>query len=289
MKRILITGKGSYIGNSIKKWLEKWPKDYIVHEVDMISDEWKKKDFSNYDCICHVAGIAHTKNVEQDLYEKVNHLLPIRVARKAQDSKVRQFIFLSSGAVYSQNDRKNKNIIVDEKTPFSPNTYYGISKLNAEKDLLELLKNSSMKLVILRPPIVYGYGARGNYNLLEKIVEKISVFPKIENKRSMIFIDNLCEFIRLVIEKNSEGIFLPQNREYVTTYKLVQEIGNVKGKKIILISCFNWLINILSYLINPLNKAFGNYIYKKNVYFENKYQIVDFKESIHRSQGVKDE
>lgn len=287
MKKVLITGKGSYIGNSVRNWLGKWPEKYIVDEVDTIGDDWKNIDFSQYDCVFHVAGIAHKKDASDLLYENVNHLLAVEVAKKAVSTGVSQFIFMSSGAVYSQNDRKHKSIAVDEQTALNPCTPYGISKLKAEKDLLSLTKESAMKLVILRPPMVYGYGAKGNYNDLAKIAKKIPIFPKINNQRSMIYIENLCEFIRLAIEREIEGIFLPQNTEYVVTYKLVQKIAEVNGKKLVVIGAFNWCVGILSHVVNAVNKAFGSYTYAKTNYFNGEYQIIDFSESIYRTEGVK--
>jgi UDP-glucose 4-epimerase len=289
MKRVLITGKGSYIGNSVRNWLLKWSDEYSVDEVDTIGDGWKKLDFSEYDCIFHVAGIVHRNDALDSLYEKVNHILAVEVAKKAINEGVKQFIFMSSGAVYSQNDRKHKNIIVNEKTKLEPSTAYGISKMKAEIDLKALTSNSSMKLAILRPPMVYGNGAKGNYNRLAKIAKKTPIFPKIKNQRSMIYIDNLCEFIHLIIKNESDGVYLPQNAEYVVTYQLVKEINKVSGKKIIVTRLLNWCVVLLSHFINSVNKAFGSYIYEKNNYFNNNYQIIDFKKSVRCTEGINNE
>ena len=105
MKRVLITGKGSYIGSKVRDWLEANPDKYEVEELDMMSPNWKDFDFSGFDTIYHVAGIAHRNDVPDSLYEQVNHLLAVKVAEKAEKAAARQFIFMSSGAVYSQNDR----------------------------------------------------------------------------------------------------------------------------------------------------------------------------------------
>ena len=289
MKKVLITGKGSYIGNAVRDWLLKKPERYSVDEVDTIGDDWKNSDFSQYDCIYHVAGIAHRKDVPDSLYENVNHILAVEVAKKALEEGVKQFIFMSSGAVYSQNDKKHRKIKVNEGTELTPCTAYGISKMRAENDLKQLIATSTMKLVILRPPMVYGKGAKGNYNILAKIASNMPIFPKIENQRSMIYIDNLCEFIRLVIDKEAEGVYLPQNAEYVVTYQLVREIAKTSGKKIMVTSLFNWAILFMAFFIDSVNKAFGSYIYEKNNYFNNRYQIVDFQKSVRRTEGVKDE
>lgn len=288
MKKILITGKESYIGKSLKDWLLKHPTEYLVDEVDTLNGEWKKVDFSKYDCIYHVAGIAHRKDAPDSLYEMVNHVLAVDVAKKAIASGVQQFIFMSSGAVYTQNDKNHKTIHVDVQTKLEPNTAYGKSKLKAEQDILSIAKGSAMKIAILRPPMVYGKGAKGNYNGLSKIAKISPFFPKIRNQRSMIYIDNLCEFIRLAIDNEISGIFLPQNKEYVVTYELVQEIAKVHAKQILITGMFNWVVYFFSYLINAVNKAFGSYTYTHYHYFDDKYQVIDFLESIRISEDIRD-
>lgn len=282
MKRVLITGKGSYIGTKVQEWLMKYPDKYQVDVLDMIGDDWKKYDFRGYDAVYHVAGIAHRKNVSIKQYKQVNHILAVNVAKKASDAGVKQFIFMSSGAVYSQSDRKHKTIIVDDNTPLTPSTPYGISKMKAELELNEL--KTEMNIAIIRPPMVYGPGAKGNYNSLSKLAKKTPIFPKINNKRSMIYIDNLCEFVRLIIDNVDSGIFIPQNREYVNTSILVKEIRHCNGMETYLIKGFNSAILIAGKLFNSVNKAFGTFYYKNCEYYQGKYQIIGFEESIKETE-----
>lgn len=284
MKRILITGKESYIGTKVEEWLNRFHEKYKVDTLEMRNDSWKDYDFHGYDVVYHVAGIAHRKKVSTELYEQVNHILVLEVANKASAAGVGQFIFMSSGAVYSQSDKKHRRIIVDEKSQLAPSTAYGISKMKAEWDLIHF--NTKMKIAIIRPPMVYGPGAKGNYNSLSKCAKKLFFFPKIANKRSMIYTDNLCEFIKLLIDYQAEGIFLPQNREYVNTSELVKLIAEYSGKNIALITAFNGVLLIGSYLIDVINKVFGDFYYKKQEYFENRYQIVDFETSIQMIEKV---
>lgn len=280
MKRVLITGKNSYIGDSVKKWLEKCSQDYIVDVVDMIGNDWKKEDFSKYDCVYHVAGIAHRKDAPEELYEKVNYKLALEVAERVKESNVSQFILMSSGAVYAQNDRKHREIRVNEKSNMNPSTMYGLSKKKADLEIEKILSGSSTKFVILRPPMVYGPNAKGNYNSLSKLAKITIVFPNIRNARSMIYIDNLCEFVRLIINEESEGVYLPQNKEYVNTTKLVNEIARCNGRKITTTRFFNLGIYLMGKLMNPINKVFGTYVYETEEYFSGRYQLVDFEESI---------
>lgn len=277
MKRVLITGKGSYIGTKVEAWLKK--SGHEVYVLDMLGDEWKEYDFRGYDAVVHVAGIAHNKNASKELYEHVNHLLAVEVAKKAEKSGVSQFVFMSSGAVYSQSDKKHKVIFVNSETPLNPTTAYGISKMKAEKDIVSL--DTNMNIVIIRPPMVYGPGAKGNYNALSKMVKKTFFFPRIYNQRSMIYIDNLCEFIRLVIEDGGGGVYLPQNKDYVIVSELVKKIAEYNNIKIHFTSMLNWLVYILGYILNSINKVFGTFCYDNSlICFNGDYQIVDFDESI---------
>lgn len=242
MKRILITGANSYIGTSFEKYLSQWTDRYTVDTVDMIGDSWKKKDFSNYDVIYHVAGIAHSDigNATEEvkaLYYKVNTDLTIETAAKAKAEGVKQFIFMSSAIVYGDSAPIGKTKIITKDTIPTPGNFYGDSKLKAEKGILPL-GDSNFKVVVLRPPMIYGKGSKGNYPLLAKYACKFPVFPDVENCRSMLYIENLLEFVRLIIENNESGIFFPQNEEYVKTSVLVKEIAKVHGKRVFLTRIF---------------------------------------------------
>ena len=280
MKNILITGENSYIGNSVKSWLEKGPDNYKIETIDMKSDIWKLKDFSKYDVVFHVAGIAHVStdpNME-NLYYKVNRDLTIETAIKAKAENVKQFIFMSSIIVYGDSKEKNRVITID--TLPTPSNFYGKSKLEAEEGITKL-QSENFKISIIRPPMIYGKESKGNYPKLSKLAKKIPLFPDIDNKRSMLFIDNLSEFIKLLIDNNIGGTFFPQNKEYVNTSNLVSEISKTHNKETRLTKLFNPFINLFSN-INVVNKVFGNLIYEKKMSeIDNlDYQIVSFKQSI---------
>ena len=282
MKRILITGANSYIGTSFEKWVAQWPDKYSVDTVDMIDDTWKKKDFSGYDVVFHVAGIAHVSAdpKKEDLYYKVNRDLAIETAKKAKDDGVKQFIFMSSIIVYGDSSHVNRKRVITEDTIPSPTNFYGKSKLQAEEGIRSL-ESDGFKIVILRPPMIYGKGSKGNYPKLSKMAQKLPVFPDIDNERSMLHIDNLCEFIRLMIDNEESGLFFPQNREYVKTSEMVRLIAEVHGKKIKLTKMFNPILKLMSNFAGVVNKAFGNLVYEQSLseYAEN-YRIRNFDESI---------
>lgn len=282
MKKVLITGANSYIGKSLDKWLKKYPDQYYVESCSVRNNKWKNMNFSSFDVIFHAAGIAHvsTDPSMKDLYYKVNRDLTIEIAKKAKVDGVKQFIFMSSIIVYG-----NSNIISMDTIP-NPTNFYGKSKLQAEEGIRALL-DPNFKVAIVRSPMVYGNGSKGNYQKLSKFSRITPIFPDIDNKRSMIYIDNLCEFIRLIIKNEESGIFFPQNEDYVKTSEMVQLIAEAHGKKIKLIKIFNPFIRMFSSKVNFINKLFGDLVYEKSMstYKEN-YVIIDFKESIFATESA---
>ena len=244
MKNILITGANSYVGTSFENYLKKWPNDYNIDTVDMRCGTWKNKDFSKYDVVFHVAGIAHvsTDPKMKDLYYKVNRDLTIETAKKAKRDGVKQFIFMSSIIVYGDSSN-NKSIIIDENTVPIPSNFYGKSKLQAEEGIFPLQDNK-FNVVVIRPPMIFGKGSKGNYPKLSKIAQKLPIFPDIKNERSMLYIDNLCEFIRLMVINEEKGLFFPQNDKYIGTSELVKLIAKCHGKKIIFTKVFNPALNL---------------------------------------------
>ncbi len=284
MKKILITGKNSYIGTHVKEWLKKDEKQYEVVELDVKTQEWMKEDFSKYDTILHVAGIAHvsTNKRLEDLYYKVNRDLAIEIAKKAKQQKVKQFIFMSSMIIYGDDKRIGEKKIIANDTVPEPKNFYANSKLQAEEGIKQL-ESENFKTVIIRTPMVYGPDCKGNFQKLKKIAKLSPIFPDIENERSMIYIDNLCKFIKQVIDTEKDGIFYPQNKEYVSTKQIIQVMAENMNKKIHFIKLFNPLLKLMSKKINLINKVFGTKIYAKELSGEFNYIVVDNEESIRRS------
>lgn len=261
MKKILVTGKGSYIGTNFKKYLEEYPKEYQVDELDMVDEKWRETDFSSYDVIYHVAGIAHIKEIKENeqLYYKVNRDLAIEVAKKAKQEGVKQFIFMSSMSVYGLNYSKTPLTI---HTECNPNTYYGNSKLEAEKQIRSI-ESDSFKVCVLRPPMVYGENSPGNLSKLFNAVRKVHIFPTIKNKRSSITVTKLIEMIKIYIDDESSGLFLPQNDEYMCTYEIVRRKMKAENVKVIYIPLFNPFIRMMIGKINLVTKCFGDLVYEK--------------------------
>ncbi|MDO9493743.1 NAD-dependent epimerase/dehydratase family protein [Acetobacterium sp.] len=284
MKKILITGKNSYIGTSLESWLMKEPDKYQVDTIDMKDGSWKEQDFSGYDVVFHVAGIAHVSSDPkmEALYYQVNRDLTIHTAEKARAEGVKQFIFMSSIIVYGDSNRKKR--VIDKDTVPMPCNFYGNSKLQAEEGI-RTLATDRFKIVILRPPMIYGKGSKGNYPRLASLAKKTPIFPDFENERSMLHIDNLCEFIKVIVDHQDAGVFFPQNKEYVKTSHLVKTIAEVHGKKIWMTRMFYPFLKLV-FGIEIVNKVFGNLVYEKSLshYELANYRIRDFRESIEMTE-----
>ena len=290
MKKILITGANSYIGTSFEKYIkENYINDYIVDTVDMIDGTWRETDFSGYDSVFHVAGIAHSDNgriseERSKLYYAVNTDLTIETAKKAKADGVKQFVFMSSAIVYGESAPIGKSKVITKDTPVSPANSYGDSKVQAENGIRPL-NDDTFKVVILRPPMIYGKGSKGNYPLLAKIALKTPIFPYVKNERSMLYIDNLCEYVRLMIENDEQGTFWPQNAEYSNTSELVRMIAEAHGKKVYLIKGFSWALKLLSHMTGLVNKAFGSLSYEMHCSgYAEKYIKYSLKDSVEKTE-----
>ena len=289
MKRILITGADSYIGTSFENYLKQWSDQYSVETVDMIDGTWRQKDFSAYDAVFHVAGIAHADvgHVSEErkaFYYKINTDLTIQTAMKAKADGAKQFIFMSSAIVYGESAPIGKSKVIDRDTKPSPANFYGDSKLQAENGILPL-QDEKFNVVVLRPPMIYGKGSKGNYPVLSDFAKKLPFFPYVKNERSMLYIENLCEFIRWMVENEEHGIFHPQNGTYSNTAALVKMIAEAHGKKIVIVKGFGWALKIMSHITGFVNKAFGSMSYDMQISeYKHNYRVCDLAESIKRTE-----
>lgn len=295
MKKILITGKTSYIGLSFKKFIEeKYSNEFEVHIISVRGSSWKKMDFSIYDVVLHVAGKAHADVVnvskkEQHEYYLINRDLAREVAKKYKKERhgFSQFIYLSSIIVYGS---KSNKITFESKT--NPDNFYGDSKVQGEK-ALKKMADKNFQVLIIRLPMIYGPGSKGNFPILVKLALRTPIFPQISNQRSMLYIDNLSEFmLKLIESKVTTKLLFPQNMNYMNTTNLVETIRKCKNKKTFLIIGFNNIFRFLRKRPNRVgkyvNKAFGNLYYDKQLselkgISLNDYQTVNFVESVRRS------
>lgn len=294
MKKVLITGANSYIGVSFEKYAKKrYASDLSIETIDMIDGTWRDKDFSQYDIIYHVAGIAHSdiNNNDEQLrkkYYEVNTDLAIETCRKAKREGVGQFVFMSSSIIYGNSAGYGKIKRITKNTVPKPANFYGDSKWQADKGIRELADENFI-VTVLRPPMIYGRGSKGNYPTLAKLSKKMPLFPDVYNERSMLYIENLCEFLCQVMIRGEGGIFWPQNAEYTRTSEMVKMIASVFGHRIIVSKAFNWIVLIASHMPGKIgglaDKAFGSMSYDQEMSkYEFEYQIVDLKTSIKRTE-----
>lgn len=277
IKRVLITGSNSYVGTNVEKWLMKEPDKFYVETISVRGDAWKSFDFSKFDVVFHVAGIAHVspKKSMKNLYNAVNRDLAIEVAKKAKESGIRQFIFMSSMIVYSSKETR-----ITKETLLNPDNFYGKSKLDAEEGL-NLLKSNHFNICILRTPVVYGPNSKGNFYKLILFAIKTPIFPNWNNKRSMIFIDNLSNTIKHLIDNNSNGIFFPQNKEYVNTKQVILTTKKIIKKSLYLPNTFNVCIYVLKNKFSVFNKLFSDSYYDMEMSLDIiSYSLTNFPDSI---------
>ena len=290
-KKVLITGAGSYIGESFERWAKgHYPANVTIDTLDMLGEGWRDKDFSPYDTVFHVAGIAHAdvgkvSEEEKKKYYAVNTDLAIETAGKAKAEGVRQFILMSSMIIYGDSAPDGKEKVIGGDTLPAPANFYGDSKWQADKGV-RALADGRFRVAVLRPPMIYGEGSKGNYPVLVKLAKRLPVFPDVENRRSMLYIDNLCEFLCKLVLSGEGGIYFPQNREYTKTSEMVREIAEASGKKIWVTKLLNpavWIGRHIPGKISGLvDKAFGSCAYSQELsrYAGLDYQTVSLKNSI---------
>lgn len=295
MKKVLITGANSYIGVSFEKYVaEHYSLDLAIDTIDMIDGSWRKRDCSGYDIVYHVAGLAHADvgNVSDEVKKKyyaINTDLAIETAKKAKVEGVKQFVFMSSAIVYGDSAPYGTKKRITKETEPKPANFYGDSKWQADKGVRELASDSFV-VCVLRPPMIYGKGSKGNYPTLAAMAKKLPIFPDVENERSMLYIENLCEFLAQVMIRGEGGVYWPQNAEYTRTSEMVRMIAEVSGHKIGVSKAWNWVVGLARAIPGKprglADKAFGNMSYDQGMSrYDFPYQLVDLKTSIERTEG----
>lgn len=298
MKNLLITGANSYLGNSIKHYLEAYQAAHTgerwrADSISLRGDAWEQASFSGYDTVLHMAGIAHADTGKaseetRQAYYRVNRDLAVRTAKKARAEGVRQFVYMSSVIVYGDSAPVGKRKLITEDTEPAPANFYGDSKLQAELSLREL-QTEGFRVAIIRAPMIYGKGSKGNFPMLLKLAGKTPVFPHIQNQRSMLYVENLAEFIRLLAEAGIGGTFFPQNGEYVETAEMVRLIGEALGRRIRLCGWLNPAVRLAALMPGKpgamAQKAFGSLAIDKELSCREitGYQLFSLEESIRRS------
>lgn len=291
MKRILVIGKNGIVATSFRDYMTKY-NDYELKLVSSRNHEWEKEDFSKYDAVYNASGLSHSnarKGTENQFYE-VNGRLPVEIAEKAKKEGVSLYISMSSSIVYGDMSMlfKRKDITKDTK-PSAP-TVYGKSKMMAEEGLKQL-ESDDFQVAIIRSPLIYGERQTDNFPRLVWFAMHMPVFPNIHNQQSMIYIDNICELLRLIIDNNAGGIYYPQENEYICTSKMVKNIADISGNRLHLTKIFNPVLKLLQGKINFIHKALGSATYDKSMsnHFNGDYRVVPYMEGLRRIVKYKKE
>lgn len=230
MKRILLTGANGFVGNY---FLKKYSSSYEIITFSFLNDNFVNLDLSNIDVVIHCSALVHQmKGASWEQYEKININQTIQLADKAKKSGVKHFIFLSTIKVYGE--ESNKHCYENSRT--NPTDYYSISKLKAE-DSIRNIESSNFKISVLRCPLIYGAGVRANFANLINLIKKASILPfkNIKNKRSLVFVGNVCFILHRIIFLEKRGIFLSVDDKALSTTDLIQIIAKYLDKKILLI------------------------------------------------------
>ena len=230
MKKLLITGSNGFVGNYFKN---KYKNTYDIKIFSFLKNDINTLNCSGVDVVFHLSALVHQMGgASAQEYEKVNVTQTIELAQKAKSSGVKHFVFMSTVKVYGE----ETNNAYTENSKCTPEDEYGKSKLKAEGLLLEL-EDDSFKVSIVRTPIIYGYGVKANIKSLVNLVNKISILPfgRIENRRSMVYIGNICHLIDEIIKQNQSGIFLASDDEPLSTTKLCELIAKNLDNKVTLI------------------------------------------------------
>ncbi len=255
-KNITITGKNSFIGHNIISHLT----NYNFAEIDMMKVKLDAIDFSNSDTVIHLAAIVHQKKaIPEGVYFKINSDLAFETAIEAKKQGIKHFIFFSTIKVYG--DGGYEYVTFNEKSECQPIDGYGKSKLDAEKRLMELA-DEHFKVSIIRPSMVYGKGVKANMHLLSKLVKKLPIIPLggIQNKRSMVSIDNLMITLEAVINKQETGIYLACDKHPVSTSELVKKLIQIINPNKKLVNLAGWNQSLLRTLFPfTMRRISGNF------------------------------
>lgn len=287
---ILIIGKNSYIGSHIDEWLSRY--GHKVEQLDVLTEDWKNYDYSSFDAIVHVAGIVHRPDCKDwELYKRVNTDMPVKIATMAKEQGVKQYIYFSTMGVYQANKKLGASV-VDETTPLLSNSssFYGMSKLMAEEALTKL-QEEGFSVAFVRPPSVYGKGCKGGYITgFKKIAQLFPIIPHAyENAcQSFIYIDNLSECVRLIVENHLSGVFCPQDDEIPNANRLLEVICKGIGKTYRSSRLLGICLQLLRFI--PLvKKAYGGIEYSRTLSDIPglDYVVVSFEEGMRRTVSTK--
>src|SRR5574344_959985 len=275
MKKLLISGSNGFVGSYfIKKYKDK----YDIKTFSFLKDDINSLDYSDIDVVFHLSALVHQMDgASCEEYERVNVTQTLQLSKKVKENGVKKFVFMSTVKVYGEETDSKYS----ENSICKPEDEYGKSKLKAELEL-QKLEDKDFKVSIIRTPIVYGYGVKANIKSLINLVNKVPLLPfgKIENKRSMVYIGNLCHLVDEVITQEKSGIFLASDDQPLSTSRLIELVAKKLDKKVYLVKIpfFESLLKILKPSFHK--RLYGrlevdNSITKEKLNLKNPYSVED--------------
>lgn len=266
MKKVIVTGREGFISSRIVDSYS-GNEDYKVYSVSLRNGV-DNLELKNVDTIIHLAALVHQRETQENIesYHKINYELTYELVKKAKQAGVKNFIFMSTMAVYGLEGSLKDVETISKKTPLNPLTRYAKSKLMAENSLKEF-QDDKFIVKVVRPPMVYGEGAPGNFNRLLKLANYLPVFPNIKNQRSMIEINTLVDYIKLLVDSKESGLHFPQDKNYVSTTKMYVNMRNSIGKKTLTVSIPSKIVSTFPFKKRLLKKMFGNLVYDQSLKF----------------------
>jgi UDP-glucose 4-epimerase len=238
--KIAVTGTTGFVGN---RYIRIPYKDYNKIPLNLRTETTEQMDLQGVNTIVHFAGKAHEMQpIPEGIYFKVNFDLTKELAERAKAAGVAHFIYISSTKVYGD----EINGVVNEDSDCLPVDAYGKSKRMAEEFLLSM-QSPEFAVAIIRPPLVYGPGVKGNMIRLLELAEKNIPLPfgNSGNARSMVYLDNLVALINHVIDKKAAGVFIGGDALPLSTDRLITLMRKSLGRKPGLISIPSFMRKIL--------------------------------------------
>ncbi len=277
--KVLVTGATGFIGSALIKYLTNFPDFSVVGMVRSINDiscsssaEFRlgeigsvnksTMNLSDIDVIIHTAGRAHVMNDNSanpiDEFRRVNTYGTLDLARLAGASGVKRFIFLSSIKVNGESTYLDSPFSIDSME--DPQDAYGVSKHEAEIGLRKISLQTELEVTIIRPPLVYGPGVKGNFNTLIKLLSLGTPLPLASvtnNSRSMVGIDNLLSMIAACVRhpKAANQTFLISDKDDLSTSNLLRLLGASIGRPAVLFKCPVVILNLIAKLFFLKAKA----------------------------------
>lgn len=273
-KTLMITGASGFIGSN---FIKNYENEYNIVSVCLIKNKPEDLDYTGVDTILHLAALVHQmKGAPEEKYFEVNTELTKRLAIAAKGKGVKHFVFYSTVKVYGfDGELDNHDFILTENSPCNPNDPYGASKYEAEK-ILNSLQDENFKVAMVRPPMVYGEGVKGNMLSLMKLINILPIIPfnYNNNKRSIISTENLLYMTHLIIKNGADGVYLGTEGESVSIKEIVESIEKGLGKKKINIKFPRFIFKLLCKIKpNIMVRLYGTLAFKQ----EDNYSKISYK------------